>query len=73
MKRLTKGAYKFKPTRPKYTYTWDPQLVLNYVAERFPNLSLSLKKKKKKITKKLIILLALCTAHGVQTLSLIKL
>lgn len=52
----------------KYSTTWDPQIVLNEVGKWFPNKQLSLEK----ITKKLAILLALCTAHRVQTISLIK-
>lgn len=69
VKRLLKGAYKLRPTRPKYSGTWDPQLVLNHISAWFPNTELSLEK----ITKKLVISLAICTAHRVQTLSLIKL
>ncbi|CAG9091667.1 unnamed protein product [Plutella xylostella] len=68
IKRLLKGAYKLKPSLPKYTSTWDPQIVLNYVSNWYPNLELRLED----ITKKLAILLALTTAHRVQTLSLIK-
>lgn len=68
VKRLLKGAYKLRPTAPKYTCTWDPQMVLNLIANWFPNRNLPLEK----ITKKLIILLALCTGHRAQTLSLIK-
>lgn len=69
IKRLLKGIYKQKPPRPKYINTWDPQQVLNLVSCWHPNSSLSLEK----ITKKLSILLALCTGQRVQTLSLIKL
>lgn len=65
VKRLLKGAYKLKPTKPKYINTWNPQLVLDHIS----NNDLSLEK----ITKKLIILLAICTAHRMQTFSLIKL
>lgn len=69
VKRLLKGAYRLKPVTPKYTHTWDPQVILNYISRWYPNLELSLEQ----ITKKLVILLALCTAHRVQTLTLIKL
>lgn len=68
IKRLLRGAYKLKPSRPKYTHTWDPQLVLNLVSKWYPNRDLDLSQ----LTKKLVILLALCTAQRVQTLSLIK-
>lgn len=69
VKRLLKGAYKLRPATPKYSFTWDPQIVLNFIAEWVPNKDLSIEK----ITKKLVVLLALCTAHRAQTLSLIKL
>lgn len=69
VKRLLKGAFKLKGPKPKYSSTWDPQLVLNLVGSWFPNNTLSLEN----ITKKLVSLLAICTAHRVQTLSLIKL
>lgn len=69
VKRLLKGAYKLRPAAPKYSFTWDPQIVLNFIAEWVPNKDLSIEK----ITKKLVVLLALCTAHRAQTLSLIKL
>lgn len=69
VKRLLKGAYKLKIPRPKYSSTWDPQLVLNLIGTWFPHNTLSLEN----ITKKLVVLLAICTAHRVQTLSLITL
>lgn len=68
IKRLLKGIYRQKPPRPKYSTTWDPKVVLDYVSEWYPNSSLNLTK----ITKKLTILLALCTSHRVQTFSLIR-
>lgn len=68
VKRLLKGVFKLRPSLPKYSSTWDPQLVLGYISQWFPNTELSLEK----LTKKLVILLALCTAHRVQTFSVIK-
>lgn len=68
VKRFLKGAYKLRPAVPKYVGTWDPQIVLNHISEWVPNIDLSIEK----ITKKLVILLALCTAHRSQTFSLIK-
>lgn len=53
---------------PKYASTWDPQIVLGHISEWAPNSQLNLDK----LTKKLVVLLALCTAHRVQTFSLIK-
>ncbi|KAI8437968.1 hypothetical protein MSG28_010630 [Choristoneura fumiferana] len=68
VKRLLKGVYKLRPTTPKYNTTWDPKLVLNFVSKLVPHQDISLEN----LTKKLVSLLALCTAHRVQTLSLIK-
>lgn len=31
IKRLLKGAYRMKPSAPRYSTTWDPQLVLNHI------------------------------------------
>lgn len=68
VKRLLKAIYRQKPSRPKYTMTWDPKIVLDHVSSWYPNSDLDLTK----LSKKLVILLALCTSHRVQTLSLIK-
>lgn len=69
VKRFLKGVFKLRPSFPKYHSTWDPQIVLNHIFHWGPNIELS----REKITKKLVILLALCTAQRMQTLSLIKL
>lgn len=57
-----------RPSVPKYSHIWDPQKVLDFISDWYPNISLPLDK----LSKKLAILIALCTAHRVQTLSLIK-
>lgn len=67
--RLLKGAYKQRPSLPKYQFIWDPQTVLNFISGWYPNEVLPLDQ----ITKKLAMLLALCTGHRVQTISVIKL
>ncbi|KAG7307102.1 hypothetical protein JYU34_007242 [Plutella xylostella] len=69
IKQLLKGAFKKRPSYAKYSSTWDPQVVLNHISNWCSNKELSLEQ----LTKKLVMLLALCTAHRVQTLSLIKL
>lgn len=69
IKRLLKGIYRQKPSRPKYSTTWEPKQVLDYISKWYPNNVLGLDK----LTKKLAILLALATSHRVQTFSLIKL
>lgn len=69
IKRFMKGVFRLRPTKPKYNMTWDPNIVLNYLAGKWPNVDLDLKI----LSKKTLTLLALVTAHRVQTLSLIKL
>lgn len=68
IKRLLKGVFKMRPSVPKYSHTWDPKRVLDHIAKWYPNTTISLEQ----MTKKLVVLLALCTAHRVQTLSLIR-
>lgn len=68
LKRFMKGVFKLRPTNPKYNTTWDPSIVLGYLAHKWPNETLNLKT----LSKKTVTLLALVTAHRVQTLSLIK-
>lgn len=69
IKRFMKGVFRLRPTAPKYNLTWDPNVVLNYLAQKWPNEDLNLET----LSKKTITLLALVSAHRVQTFSLIKL
>ena len=64
-----KGAFRVRSAKPKYNQTWDVALVLNYVKQLHPLQSLCLKD----LTEKVIVLLALSTAHRAQTLASIKL
>lgn len=66
--RFFKGVYRTKPSYPKYSETWDPNIVLDHLSNLYPNTELALEL----ITKKLVTLLALSTAQRVQTLSLIR-
>ncbi|CAD6227234.1 GSCOCG00006045001-RA-CDS [Cotesia congregata] len=66
--RFIKGSSKIRSSLPKYDETWDVDPVLDNLSSWFPLDSLSLKK----LTEKLVVLLALGTAHRAQTLSLIK-
>ncbi|XP_047996617.1 uncharacterized protein LOC125242260 [Leguminivora glycinivorella] len=68
IKRLLKGFYKSKPPMPRYKATWNPSIVLNTLKTWHPCSSLSLET----LTKKVVTLIALCTAQRVQTLSLMK-
>ncbi|EFA12667.2 hypothetical protein TcasGA2_TC010690 [Tribolium castaneum] len=66
IKRFFKGVENLRPGRPRYEITWDPHIVLKYLSSR-DNKSIPLDI----LGKKLAMLLALTTAHRVQTLSLI--
>lgn len=68
IKRFMKGVFRLRPSNPKYNITWDTNLVLNYLSTLWPNENLDLKT----LSKKTVTLLALVTAHRVQTLSLVK-
>lgn len=65
IKRLFKGFFRLRPPLPKYSVTWDTSLVLDHLSTWTPNEELSLER----LSKKLTTLLALVTAHRVQTLS----
>lgn len=63
--RFFKGVFRLRPTVPKYNITWDTNIVLNFLNNLYPNEELTLAS----LTKKCVTLLALVTAHRVQTLS----
>lgn len=66
--RFFKGVFRLRPPAPKYDITWDTNCVLNFLSTLYPNENITLEK----LTQKCITLLALVTAHRVQTLSKIK-
>ncbi|XP_045766917.1 uncharacterized protein LOC123868426 isoform X1 [Maniola jurtina] len=68
IKRFMKGVYRLRPPTPKYDIVWEPNIVLNYLSQFWPNHTLSLED----LSKKTVTLIALVTAHRVQTISLIK-
>lgn len=68
MQRFFKGVFRLRPQLPKYTSTWDTNCVLDYLNSWHPNESISLDQ----LSKKTITLLALTTAHRIQTLSKIN-
>lgn len=67
--RCLKGMYHSKPPTPKYSFTWNPEPVLLYLSKLYPLESLSIES----LTQKLVTLIALTTAHRVQTISKISL
>lgn len=68
IKKFMKGVFRTRPSQPKYSITWDPSIVLNYLSAQWPHECLDLEI----LSKKVLTLLALVTAHRVQTLALIK-
>lgn len=65
MKRFFKGAYILNPPQPKYETTWDPDIVLRYVETLYPLENLALET----LSYKLVTLIALTSAHRMQTIS----
>jgi len=68
MSRFLKGIFKQKPTKSKYSSTWNTTPVLNYM-EKLSRMS---QLKMKEAVEKLVTLLALSTAHRPQALALIN-
>ena len=67
--RFMTGLFNQKPALPRYTETWNPQIVLNYL-KTFPTTgTLSLKQ----LTQKLVMLMALLSAQRTQTLQKLSL
>ena len=60
IKRFMKGIFELKPTLPKYNCTWDLDMVLNHLKVLSPLCDLSLLQ----LSKKLVMLFALCTGQG---------
>lgn len=69
MSRFFKGVYRMRPPQPKYDTTWDIEVVFREIEKWYPLEDLNLQK----LTERLIILLAIGTAHRIQTFSKIKL
>lgn len=68
VKRFFKGVYRLRPPLPKYDVIWDTSTVLDTLGTWYPNEETSLER----LSKKCATLLALTTAHRVQTLSKIN-
>lgn len=67
IKQFFKGVFRLRPVKPKYSRTWDVDVVLDFLETRYPLDSLSLQQ----LSEKVLMLLALCTAHRVQTFAFI--
>lgn len=69
VKRFMKGAFNMKPSFPRYTFTWDVNLVLKFLKsmDNFDNITL------KWLTFKLVMLVALVSGQRCQTLHCLNL
>lgn len=65
---LMRGCYNGNPPRPRYNYTWDPDLVLNHARDRGFNEFLPLKE----LTEKTVTLLALALFMRVSEIASIE-
>lgn len=68
IKRFLKGVFRDRPSFPKYTETWDPSIVLQYLKQWYPLENITLEQ----LTKKLATLLILASGHRINTLSKIS-
>ncbi|XP_043484810.1 uncharacterized protein LOC122512807 [Leptopilina heterotoma] len=68
IKRFFKGVANLKPQRARYDFIWDPQIVIDFLKTQFPHDQLKLED----LTKKLLMLIALVTAHRMQTFAKIS-
>ena len=64
IKRFIKGVFNTKPAKPRYTYTWDINKVLSYIANLGCNETLS----DKILSQKLVILLLLVNGLRINTI-----
>ena len=69
IKKFLRGAFNARPQLPRYTSTWDVNIVLNYLRGVAPSKSLSLKQ----LTLKTAALLLLLSSHRGQTIMNFKL
>lgn len=67
--RFFKGVFMLRPTKPKYDRVWNVDIALCEIEKWFPIDELPIER----LTERLVLLLALGTAHRTQTLAAIKL
>lgn len=67
--KLIKGIFKLRPTLPKYTVTYDPDIVLSYINNLPENSQLLLEM----LTKKLCVLLCLLSGQRCQSIAALDL
>ena len=69
IKRFMSGVFNIRPSLPRYSYTWDVNIVLRYIKSLGPNNEMSLKQ----LTIKLVTLVALLSGQRCQTISMLDL
>ena len=69
VKRFMKGVFENRPSVPRYQYTWDVNIVLEYLRLLYPLNLISLEE----LSHKLVILLALLSGQRAQALVKLKL
>ena len=69
VKRFIKGVFELRPALPKYSATWDVDIVLEYLETYYPLERLTLKE----LSYKLVMLLALLSGQRCQTLHCLSL
>ena len=67
-RRFMKGVFETRPSLPRYSATWDIQVVLKYLGKMHPSYELHLKE----LTLKVVMLLALLSGQRHQTLHALK-
>ena len=68
IKRFMKGVFRVRPSLPRYNYTWDVNMVLDYLKLYYPDEVLPLSR----LTLNLTRLLALFTVQRAQTLHVLE-
>ncbi|XP_011858469.1 PREDICTED: uncharacterized protein LOC105556025, partial [Vollenhovia emeryi] len=68
IRKFIRGSSKSRPSNPRYDATWDVDPVLRKLEEWFPLEALPLKQ----LSYKLVLMMALGTAHRLQTLASIR-
>ena len=67
--RLMKGVYNLRPPKPRYSYTWDVDMVIQFIAGMGENTNLSMRK----LSQKLALLMALVVASRTSELQALDL
>ena len=68
IKRFLRGIFQMRPTAPRYSTTWDVNIVLEYMSHNWPLQGITLKE----LTFKLVMLVALVTGQRGQSIHLMS-